>query len=130
MRCSKSCYLCDLELVDLFGNWLSNRSIELVFSSLQVAPSQNFLILPTVQRRRGSDGIPFRTGLLSTRQETSLIMFMYMTLPSLIFSTGQDIGRFVPCKALKSDKKFSFAFSSSQNKSTKPNHWIFCLKRS
>ena len=47
--------------------------------------------------------------LLSTRQETSLMMFMYRVLSSLMFSTGHESWRFVPCKALYSDKKFSFA---------------------
>ena len=31
--------------------------------------------------------------LLSTRQETSLIMFIYITLSSLMFSTGQESGK-------------------------------------
>ena len=56
--------------------------------------------------------------LLSTRQEISLIMLMYMTLSSRMFSTGHESGRFVPCRALYNAKKFSFAFSSSLNKST------------
>ena len=63
--------------------------------------------------------------LLSTRQETSLTIFMYMTLSSFMFSTGHESGRFVPCKALYSDKKFSFAFSSSLNRSTKTESLYF-----
>ena len=56
--------------------------------------------------------------LLSTRQEMSLMMLMYMTLSSRMFSTGHERGRFVPCRALYNAKKFSFAFSSSLNRST------------
>ena len=50
---------------------------------------------------------------------------MYMTLSSFMFSTGHESGRFVPCKALYSDKKFSFAFSSSLNRSTKTESLYF-----
>ena len=168
VRCSKSCYLCDLELVDLFDNWSFRTGLLSGFSfssswtvakilgsahrSAQASFPSRKSILESLLGRISSLGNsskielnfrrePIRLAagevlkayryehLLSTRQETALIMFMYMTLPSLIFSTGQDIGRFVPCKALKSDKNFSFAFSSSQNKSIKPNHWVFSLRQ-
>ena len=67
--------------------------------------------------------------LLSTRHETSLIIFMYMTLSSRMFSTGHESGRFVPCKALYSDKKFSFAFSSSLKEINKNGVFVFPVYR-
>ena len=63
--------------------------------------------------------------LLSTRQEMSLMMLMYMMLSSRMFSTGHESGRFVPCRALYNAKKFSFAFSSSLNRSTNTESLYF-----
>ena len=53
------------------------------------------------------------------------MIFMYITLSSRIFSTGHESGKLVLCNALYKDKKFSFAFSSSLNRSTNTESLYF-----
>ena len=170
VRCSKSCYLCDLELVDLFDNWSFRTGLLSGFSfssswtvakilgsahrSAQASFPSRKSILESLLGRISSLGNsskielnfrrePIRLAagevlkayryehLLSTRQETALIMFMYMTLASRIFSTGQDSGRFVPWKALESDKKFFLPFRLRRiNRQNRIIGFSVCLKRS